>query len=200
MIDTVIFDFGNVLLHWEPREAFPSRTAAEIDQFFTDFDFASFNHLQDAGRSLADGLAAVHTINPEWESWIMEYLHNYDLTITSPVNGMLELVTELKAAGFRLYGLTNWWEELYHHAPEKIAAIQLMDGVVVSGIEKYAKPDPQIYQILINRFDINPATSVFVDDRADNITAAENLGFTGILFSDEPALRQALTNLAVLGK
>jgi len=198
--DTVVFDFGNVLLRWEPKAAFPQRSEAEVERFFTEFDFETFNHFQDAGRSIADGLAAVRATHPEWEPWITDYLENYPLTILGPMDGMLELVQELKANGIKLYGLTNWWQELYHHAPDTIPAINLMDGVVVSGYEKFAKPDPQIYEILISRFNINPATAVFVDDRQINITAANHLGFHGLLFTAEPALRKTLSGLGLLTK
>jgi len=196
-IDVVVFDFGNVLIQWDPRYGFPQRSPAEVDRFFNEFDFVSFNHEQDAGRSVPDGLVAVGETDPQWVPWLMEYLGGYPNTLRGPVPGSYDIVAELKQNGVRLYGLTNWWADLYHHAEDATPAIGLLDGVVVSGREGIAKPSPEIFHLIANRFGFDPENAVFIDDSEKNVAAAEAVGFHGVHFTDAAALRAELHALGL---
>jgi len=191
----VVFDFGNVLVRWDPKFGFPKRSQEEIDRFFSEFDFHDFNHYQDAGRSLSDGIAATQATQPEWVPWLTEYLEGYPNTLRGPVQGMYSIVRELKDNGVPIYGLTNWWEELYHFAEDSTPAIRLMDGVVVSGIEKVAKPEPKIFHLISERYGFQPEAAVFIDDSPKNVAGAEAVGFTGIHFQNAAKLRQQLHDL-----
>lgn len=196
-IDVVVFDFGNVLIQWDPRFAFPNRTAEEVDRFFTEFDFVGFNHQQDAGRSFADGLAYVAQTEPQWVPWLQEYLAGYPHTLRGPMPGADEIVAELKRNDVKVYGLTNWWDELYHEAVAATPAIGLLDGVVVSGKEGIAKPDLAIFRLIANRFGFEPAEAVFTDDSATNVAAAQAAGFHGIVFQGVDQLRADLHALGL---
>jgi 2-haloacid dehalogenase len=196
-IDTVVYDFGNVLVHWDPRAAFAHLDRAEVDEFFAAVDFLAFNHLQDAGRSLDEGRAALAAVDPRWAGMLDAYVAGYPRTLTGTVAGAAELVTEFKRLGLRLYGLTNWWAETFHHALEAVPAIAEMDGVVVSGRERLAKPDPQIFRLLAQRFDVDPRRAVFVDDAAPNVEAAAALGYHAVLFTGTDAFRAELRELGV---
>jgi len=191
----VVFDFGNVLIWWDPKFGFPKRSKEEVDRFFRDFDFHNFNHYQDAGRSISEGLAAVAATQPEWVPWLEEYLEGYPNTLRGPVEGMYKIVRELKDNGVPVYGLTNWWSDLYHFAEESTPAIQLMDGVVVSGREKVAKPGPEIFHLLADRYGFQPEEAVFIDDSPKNVAGAEAVGYTGIHFKDAATLRRQLHDL-----
>ncbi|QAY71076.1 HAD family hydrolase [Xylanimonas protaetiae] len=196
-IDTVVYDVGNVLVHWEPRGAFAAHDPADVDAFFADVDFAAFNHLQDAGRSLDDGRAALAAEHPRWAGMLDAYLDGYPGSLTRTVEGAADLVAELKSLGVRLYGLTNWWAETFHHALAAAPAIGLMDDVVVSGREGIAKPDPEIFRRLARRFDVDPARAVFVDDSPVNVAAAAGVGFHAVRFTTTAAFRGALRDLGV---
>jgi 2-haloacid dehalogenase len=191
-IDTVVYDFGNVLVRWDPRGACAGFDPVQVEEFFTRFDFAAFNHLQDAGRPLAEGRAAVAASEPRWLRFVDAYVAGYAGSLGGPVRGSAELVAELKRLGVRLYGLTNWWAETYHHAERAAPAIGLLDGVVVSGRVGVAKPDPAIFRTLMSAYDVDPHRAVFVDDSQANVDAAAALGFHAVRFTTTPALRRAL--------
>ncbi|MEL7974959.1 HAD family phosphatase [Isoptericola sp. F-RaC21] len=190
-VDTVVYDFGNVLVGWDPYGAFPDRTHAEVDAWMAEIDFPAFNHAQDAGRSWADARAALAD-RPHLVPLLDEYVAHFAGTLTGPVAGSADLVAELCAAGVRLVGLTNWSAELFHHAADAAPATTLMDAVVVSGRVGLAKPDPAIFRHLATVHGVDPGRAVFVDDSTANVAAARDLGFHGVRFTDTDALRRAL--------
>lgn len=196
-IDTVVYDFGNVLIGWDPYGPYEGRPRAEIEQFFADVDFDSINHAADAGTPYAVLLERVGRTRPDLVDDLRRYVEHYELSLTGPIEGSAELVTELKGLGLRLYGLTNWQAETFHSAEPAAPAIGLMDDVVVSGREGMAKPDRRIFELVVERFGVDPARTVFVDDKAVNVDAARGVGFRGIVFTTTEALRKELRALGV---
>ncbi|MCK9793560.1 HAD family phosphatase [Isoptericola sp. 4D.3] len=194
--DTVVYDFGNVLVGWDPYAGFPGRPRAEVDAWMAEIDFPAFNHAQDAGRTWSDARAALAD-RPHLRPLLDEYVANFARTLTGPVPGSAALVDELRAAGLRLLGLTNWSAELFEHAAPAAPATRLMDDVVVSGRVGLAKPDPAIFAHLVATHDVDPSRTVFVDDSPANVAAAESLGFRTVRFTDTPALRAALSALGL---
>ncbi|MEU2201167.1 HAD family phosphatase [Isoptericola sp. NPDC019482] len=195
-VSTVVFDFGNVLVGWDPYGAFPRRTRAEVDAWMEEIDFPAFNLAQDAGRSWADARGTLAD-RPHLVPLLDEYVAGFADTLTGPVPGSAELVEELRAAGVRLLGLTNWSAELFAHAADAAPATTRMEHVVVSGRVGLAKPDPAIFRHLADTHDVDPSRTVFVDDSAANVAAARELGFHGVRFTDAPALRAALRGLGL---
>ena len=196
-IDTVVYDFGNVLVRWDPYGAFASvATREEVEAFFTEIDFPAFNHLQDAGRTWAEARAELAGTHPHLVAMLDAYVENFAATL-GPVPGSEELVRELKDLGLRLLGLTNWSSDLFHHAEPVAPAIGLMDDVVVSGRVGVAKPDPAIFEHLISEHDVDPARTLFVDDSPANVATAHELGFRTADFTDVPTLRATLRDLGV---
>ena len=118
------------------------------------------------------------------------------------MNGALEdslaVVSELRARGTPLYVISNWSAETWHHATEQFAFLDWFDGLVISGLEGVAKPDPKIFHLACERYNLTPERAVFVDDMAANVESARALGFHGIHFTDAAALRRQLAALALL--
>jgi 2-haloacid dehalogenase len=110
----------------------------------------------------------------------------------------LRILRELKEAGHPLYGLTNWSHETFPFARERFDFLTLFDGIVVSGEEGMIKPDPKLYQTLLERYDIDPSRAVFIDDNKANVDAAEALGIHGIHFHTPQQLRAELVELGFL--
>ena len=104
---------------------------------------------------------------------------------------------ELHAAGVPQWGLTNWSAELYPHAPATFDFLELLEDVVVSGVEGLAKPDPAIYELLVERTGRPLGELAFVDDRADNIEAAAACGLRAFVFTDAASLRADLRGLGL---
>ena len=191
----VVWDFGNVLIQWDPRPAIVAGVGEdEADRFLAaeDFDFMAWNHLRDAGSTWDEGEAEVRRTHPHWAEHAAAYRANFEHSMVGPVPGTAELVAELHAAGVSQLGLTNWSHELYPAAPRRYPVLDLLDDVVVSGTEKVAKPDPAIFEIAVARAGLPPADLVFVDDKHDNVASAIEFGLDGILFTGADDLRVAL--------
>jgi 2-haloacid dehalogenase len=197
-IDTVVLDFGNVLVGWDPYAAYDGyMNPADVDAFFDEIGFHDLNRRQDGGRPWAEALAALGTTHPHRVEDLRWYVENYHASLTGPVEGTEELVHELKGLGLRLYGLTNWSAESFHLAEPAAPAIGLMDDVVVSGRVGLTKPDPRIFELVVERFGVDPSRAVFVDDSPANVTAARAVGFHGLVFTGTPALRRELRALGL---
>ena len=195
MVRGVVWDFGNVLIQWDPRPAIVAGVGeAEADRFLAaeDFDFMAWNHLRDAGATWDDGVAEVRRTHPHWAEHAAAYRTNFELSLIGPVPGTAELISELDAAGVRQLGLTNWSHEFYPAAPRLFPVLDLLDDVVVSGTERVAKPDPVIFEIAVARSGLSAADLVFVDDSEANVDAAIQFGLDGILFTRADALRAGL--------
>ncbi len=115
------------------------------------------------------------------------------------VPGTGAVIAELAAAGTRLVALTNWSAETFPHALQRFGILQRFEGMLVSGAEQLAKPDPQIFRLAGQRFGLDAAQTVFVDDSAANVTAAAAAGLTGLHFTEADALRSDLVGLGLLG-
>ncbi|WP_251150946.1 HAD family phosphatase [Cellulosimicrobium sp. Marseille-Q4280] len=196
-VDAVLYDFGNVLVGWDPYRAYDGHDAEVVETFFADVDFPALNHGRDAGATWAEARAAVARSHPHHVDLLDRYLTHFTATLSGPVEGSAELVDELRGLGLRLYGLTNWSAELFHHAADAAPATTLMDDVLVSGREGLAKPDPAIFERAIGRFGLDPRRTLFTDDSAANVDAAARLGFRTHLFRGTPGLRALLRDLGV---
>jgi 2-haloacid dehalogenase len=108
------------------------------------------------------------------------------------------LLAELRARGVRLLALTNWSQETFPIARERFEFLQWFEGIVVSGEERLIKPDPRIYQRLLERYAVDPSKALYIDDSARNVAAAEALGMHGWWFRGADGLRQRLVELALL--
>ena len=146
----------------------------------SDVDFATWNHRNDAGRLFADGEAEVADTWPQYAEAITAYRRHFDRTLTGTVPGTSAVVAELAQAGVRLLGLTNWSDETFPVAQRRFGILRRLEAIVVSGRERMAKPDPRLYRLLLDRYQVDVGRPVFVDDNAANCAAARDLGLTAI--------------------
>lgn len=169
----------------------------EAARFLTadDFDFLAYNQGPDAGARWADAEAAVARTHPHWLRHARSYREHFPRSLRGEVPGTAAIVRALHAAGVPMWGLTNWSDELYPHAPRMFDVLGLLQDVVVSGTEGVAKPDPEIFRVLARRSGQPLDQLVFVDDRPDNVEAASRLGMRGLLFTGADALRADLRAL-----
>jgi 2-haloacid dehalogenase len=191
----VIWDLGNVLIDWQPHAAVAAGLGeAEATRFLgaDDFDFMAFNHTLDGGATWAEGEAELRRTHPHWVEHAAAYRANFPSSLVGEVPGTVDIVRELSAAGVPMWGLTNWPDEFWSHAPERFEFLGLLDDVVVSGTEKVAKPDPAIYEIAVARAGLPASDLVFVDDKQANVVGAIESGLDGVLFTGADDLRVAL--------
>jgi len=200
--DAVVFDLGGVLVDWDPRLLYRTMLGSdeEIAAFFDEVDFAGWNHRLDAGeRTWAEAVADLGTRFPHRRELLAAYPERFAETIGGVIDGTVRLVEELHGAGVRLLALTNWSAELFPHARERFAFLRLFEAVIVSGEERLAKPDPRIFELLLTRHRLDPAGTVFVDDREVNVDAARAVGMTGLVFTDPDQLRRDLARVGAPG-
>ncbi|MEP7764013.1 HAD family phosphatase [Sanguibacter sp. 25GB23B1] len=198
-VDAVLLDLGNVLVGWDPYAAFEGAlTRAEVDVFFAEIDFLERNRQADAGTPWDELRALVAVSHPHHAASLGRYVERFSSTLTGPVPGTSEIVDELLGLEVPVYGLTNWSAESFHLAAPAAPAIGRLRGVVVSGEVGLAKPDPEIFELAARRFGLDPVRTVFVDDSAANVRAADALGFRTVHFTDAQSLRCRLVDLGVL--
>jgi 2-haloacid dehalogenase len=199
-IETVIFDLGGVLIDWNPKYLYNQifDREAEMNHFFENICTSDWNEEQDAGRSLREGTEYLVKKFPEHEENIRAFYGRWVEMLKGPIQETVDIFKEIKERGLRTYALTNWSDETFSIALEKFDFLNWFDGIVVSGREKTRKPFPEIYKILFDRFDVNPANAVFIDDNLRNIKAAEELNLNVIHFQSASQLRKELEKYKVL--
>jgi 2-haloacid dehalogenase len=191
----VIWDLGNVLIEWSPHAAVAAGLGEdEAARFMAaeDFDFMAFNEVLDAGGTWAEGEAELRHTHPHWVEHATAYRANFEHALVGEVPGTVGIVRELSAAGVPMFGLTNWPDEFWPHAPRKFEFLGLLDDIVVSGTEGVAKPDPAIFELAVARTGLRAEDLVFVDDKEKNVAAAIEAGLDGILFTGADDLRAQL--------
>jgi 2-haloacid dehalogenase len=195
---TVVFDLGNVLLEWNPRRAFVDLIddPQELDYFLTEVCNFDWHYQQDCGRPVDEATALLQAERPEYAELIGEYYARWEQMTPGALPASVDVLRELRDGGVRLVALTNWPAGLFEPSRRRFRFLDWFAGIVVSGEERVAKPDPAIFRVLLDRYAIDPATAVYIDDTAHHVAAARSLGMTGVEFSDAVALRR---DLAALG-
>lgn len=197
MIRNIIFDFGSVLVDWNPERLYGPyfNDDAKMQYFLTEICPHAWNAQADAGRSTAEITEERVAVHPEWEKEIRMYFSQWIKMMGEQIPGMQELVEELKNRGYRLYGLTNWSAETFPLVKDNYPVFRLLDGIVVSGEEKIAKPDPGIFRILLQRYGLKPEECLFIDDNPGNVSTGESLGIRGLIFTSAAALKSRLAEV-----
>ena len=197
----VVFDVGGVLLQWDPRHLYRKLFAgddAAMEHFLGNVCTEEWNERQDAGRTFADAAAELLPAHADKAHLIHAFGRRFDEMIPGAIEETVDILRELKRAGVPLYAVTNWSAETFPSAQNRFAFLAEFDGIVVSGEEGVIKPDPRIFRILLDRYDIPAHAAVFIDDNPANAEAATNLGIHGIHFQSPETLRRELATLGLL--
>ncbi|GIV31015.1 MAG: hydrolase [Saprospiraceae bacterium] len=202
-IDTVVFDLGGVLIDWNPeyvfRKIFPDERTMRY--FFENICTHEWNLQQDAGRPLAQATEERVALFPEWEEPIRAYYGRWEEMLGGPIEETVALLERLRQQGtHRLLALTNWSAETFPVALERYEFLHWFEGIVVSGQEGVIKPDERIYRILIERYDVQPARAVFIDDNAVNARAAALVGMDYIHFTSPQQLARELARRSIFSE
>lgn len=197
MIKNIIFDFGCVLINWSQHNLYDTYFGSKekTDWFIDNICTWEWNNQTDVGKTFASSVEEKIAEFPEWEKEIRMYWERWEDMIGGAVEGMQDWICELKKAGYKAYGLSNWSAETFPLVKEKFPVFKMMDGIVISGEELIAKPDYRIYQILLNRYNLQANECVFVDDKQSNIDAAKELGIHGITFANCEQAKKAFYHI-----
>jgi 2-haloacid dehalogenase len=200
-INTLVFDLGGVLIDWNPEYLYNKLIPDEKERkwFLSTICTPDWNEEQDAGRSLHEATELLVRKHPGHEAAIRAYYDRWQEMLGGPIHETVEIFRELKDRGrLKLYALTNWSAETFPVALELYDFLHWFDGRLVSGEERVRKPFPEIYQLLIERFAIEPSKAIYVDDNIRNVLPARELGFHGIQFRTPALFREELKALGVL--
>ena len=198
-IKNVVFDLGGVLIEWDPRYLYRKLLPDEksVDHFLREVCSLEWNVRQDAGRSIAEAEDELIHRFPQEETLIRAYYGRWEEMLGGPIEETVEILSELKDKSVPVYALSNWSAETYPTAVGLYPFLKWFDGEVISGQVKMIKPDAEIYLHLLNSFNLQAEETVFIDDRQDNIEAAEKLGIKGIRFTSPGQLKEELRNLEI---
>jgi 2-haloacid dehalogenase len=200
-IDTVIFDFGGVLIDWNPRYLYRKifKTEEAIEYFLDKVCSFEWNEAQDGGRMIAVANELLIAEFPAYENEIKAFYERWTEMLGGQISETLELLKKIKSENkVRLLGLTNWSAETFPLAYDRYDFLHMFEGIVVSGTEKLKKPDPKIYELICTRYHLDKTKSLFIDDNERNILAAENFGLQTHLFQNASLLNESLVKLAIL--
>jgi 2-haloacid dehalogenase len=195
-IDTIIFDLGGVLVDWKPeylyRKVF-NGNEEKVQWFLNTVCTSNWNAEQDGGRTIEEAENLKIAEFPEHEDLIRLYYNQWHQMFSGSIAENVALFKSLKASGnYKIYALTNWSAEKWDKALELFPFFNDFDGVVVSGQEKTRKPFPKIYNLIIDKYDINPEKAIFIDDNKENVAAAIALKFHGIHYESPQQLLKKL--------
>ena len=193
----IVFDFGRVLVDWNPHHLYDKYFGSweKAEWFLNNICLYSWNLQMDGGKPFAEGVAELQAEHPEWSEAIAIYHTRWIEMMGGEIEGMADILRRLKEAGYGIYGLTNWSSETFPLVKDKYPIFGLLDGMVVSGEEHLLKPDAAIYKCLLERYGLQAEESLFVDDNADNVVGARNVGMKAVQFTSAEELERELKDV-----
>lgn len=199
-ITCVAFDFGRVVVDWDPRHLFRQvfTDHDEMEHFLAHVLTPDENLRLDLGMPLAELVADLVERHPDSSVALEAWRDRWVETIPGPIAGTADLIAELLGAGLRVVGLSNFSAETFALVRRPNDVFDAMHDIVLSGHHGVAKPDPAIFELLCKRNAVQPHNVVFFDDAVGNVTAAARLGFHSRLFTDAATARHDLVELRVL--
>jgi len=198
--NTLIFDLGGVLINWNPKNLYRKifDTEAEVESFLSEIATMDWNEEQDGGRLIQVATQSLVAQYPQWRSEIEAYYSRWDEMLIGPIERTVSLLENIKTQGkYRLLALTNWSAETFPIAQERYPFLGWFEGILVSGVENLKKPDPAIYELILERYSVDRSEAVFIDDNLRNIEAARALGIKSIHFTTSEELRNHLEQIGI---
>jgi 2-haloacid dehalogenase len=200
-ITAVVFDLGAVLVDWNPEYLYVKLIPdnAERRRFLTEVCTLEWNYTMDGGLSVRECVAALAAEHPDQADLVNAWWDRWPEMLGDEIPGTRAVAEAISASGMPLYALTNWSSETWPLGLARFPFLaELFDGIVVSGDEGVAKPDPRLFEIMNERYGLEPTTTVFIDDSSTNVAAASALGYHAHLFTTAEDLAARLDELGVL--
>lgn len=193
-IEAVVFDIGRVLVQWDMRVLFRKLLddEGEVEWVYRNVVTEAWHGQHDAGRPIAEMVAERSAEFPRYAEVIRAYAERFNETIPGPVPGSAELVEQLHKEGLPLYAITNFGADTWVSFRPTFPLLDRFRDIVVSGMEKLAKPDPAIYALAAKRFGRDPATMLFIDDSLPNVISARDCGWHAHHFTTADVLAEEL--------
>jgi 2-haloacid dehalogenase len=199
-IKAAVFDIGGVLLDWDPRHLYRKLIADpdEMAAFLGGICTPRWHLAHDLGADTEQSCRDLGAAHPSLAEEIMAWSRRSEEMIAGQIDEGVDVLAELKASGMQCLALSNMEADKFALRQARYPFFRDFDGCVISGIEGVAKPDRRIFEMLLSRFGLEPAATVFIDDTAANIAVARDLGLVAIHYSADGRLRHDLRRLGLL--
>jgi 2-haloacid dehalogenase len=200
-VSAVVFDIGGVLLDWDPRHFYRKLFGGDetaMEQFLTRVCSPQWHAAQDLGYGVAQACGELAARHRDQAELILAWAGHTEDMVAGSIAGSVAVLADLKQRGVSCYALSNMEAETFPLRLRKFGFLRWFDGYVISGLEGMAKPDPRIYRLLLQRYELLAAQTLFIDDKADNVAAARGVGMEAIRFESPPLLRAQLESAGLL--
>jgi 2-haloacid dehalogenase len=200
-VSAVVFDIGGVLLDWDPRHFYRKLFGGDetaMEQFLTRVCSPQWHAAQDLGYGIAQACGELAARHRDQAELILAWAGHTEDMVAGSIAGSVAVFADLKRRGVSCYALSNMEAETFPLRLRKFSFLRWFDGYVISGLEGMAKPDPRIYRLLLQRYELLAAQTLFIDDKADNVAAARGVGMEAIRFESPPLLRAQLESAGLL--
>jgi 2-haloacid dehalogenase len=199
LVSTVVFDFGGVLLEWNPRHLYRKIFAdpAEMEWFLANVCTGDWNLAQDKGRPWPEGEAEAIARHPKYAGEIRAFRARWHEMVPHAIQGTVAILEGLAARGVPLYAITNFAADTCAESQQKYSFFRHFRGIVISGEIGILKPDAAIFHRLATDYSLDLATCLFIDDVPKNVTGAQAAGLQAALFETPAKLRADLAALGV---
>jgi 2-haloacid dehalogenase len=194
-VRAVVFDLGGVLLDWNPRYLYRklfNGDDAAMEHFLAEVCTMEWHHAHDLGVPPEETSPPLVAAYPDQAELIWAWTRRSEEMLGQPIDGTVKILRALKEQGIPCYALTNMETWTYPGRRDRYPFLQWFDGTVVSGFEGMAKPDVRVFELLLDRFNLDAAHTLFVDDSAANVDAARRAGMQAVRFESPEQLRRRL--------
>ena len=200
-IDAVVFDLGGVLIDWDPRYLYRQifGDPAEMEDFLARICTMDWHREHDLGVDTTASCRRLAARHPGYQKQIMAWAERNEEMAAGSIDPVVDVLADVKAAGARCYALSNMESDAYAVRCARFAFMGWFDGHVISGLEGTAKPGERIFRILLDRYALDPARTVFIDDSPANVETACALGINAVHFTGAGPLRRELQALGAPG-
>lgn len=196
-----VFDMAGVLVEWDSDVLFDplfEKSTKSKEVFFRDVLNDAVQTEISAGKPMDKLLSSLQDSHPQWREEIATYWDRWDEMVVGEMGGTVSVVSELKERGHQVYILGNWGSEEFERAKPRFSFLELFDDVLLSGYCGILKPDPRIYELAENQFSLVAEKTVFIDDKAENVEAAIERNWNGIVFENPRQLYLVLMDYGIL--
>lgn len=195
-VDHVIWDVGNVLIRWDAAKLYRQRGMNDgaIAGFFAETSLMAHNEACDAGADIAECMSALGRRFPHFRAELMAFDSHWPETLDGAIEASVAQLARLKSAKVPCLAITNFNRVKFDIARKLFPFLDTFDDCLVSADIGIVKPDPRIFNVLLDRHQLSPARALFIDDSARNIATATSLGLKAHLFNERTSDLGAVLN------
>lgn len=192
-INNIVFDLGRVLIDWRPEVYMKKHFSEDIATFFWKNIFNSEEwNLMDKGELTEEQLWNLFSQRYSNYIYYINHMKEKVPELLIPIRDNIKMLPALKRYGYKLYVLSNFSSMNFDYVYKKFEFFNIFDGIVISSHVHSVKPELEIYEFLIQKFNINPSESLFIDDKLENIESAQRLKFNVIHLTNSKELKSRL--------